>query len=43
MTILSARLIVGDILESLKLTPTLSASVDEALVELHTADAHTNL
>ncbi|MEL0608953.1 response regulator [Vibrio echinoideorum] len=34
----SARLIVGDILESLKLTPTLSASVDEALVELHTAD-----
>ncbi|MFA0016033.1 response regulator [Vibrio lentus] len=36
----SARLIVGDILESLKLTPTLSASVDEALVELHTADAN---
>ncbi|MEZ8878279.1 response regulator [Vibrio lentus] len=35
----SARLIVGDILESLKLTPTLSASVDEALMELHTADA----
>ncbi|WP_373947730.1 response regulator [Vibrio pomeroyi] len=36
----SARLIVGDILESLKLTPTLSASVDEALVELHTADVN---
>ncbi|MFA0705893.1 response regulator, partial [Vibrio sp. 10N.222.48.A3] len=35
----SARLIVGDILESLKLTPTLSSSVDEALIELHTADA----
>lgn len=35
----SARLIMGDILESLKLTPTLSSSVDDALVELHTADA----
>ncbi|WP_299692613.1 response regulator [uncultured Vibrio sp.] len=35
----SARLIVGDILESLKLAPTLSSSVDEALVELHTANA----
>lgn len=35
----SARLIMGDILESLKLTPTLSSSVDEALAELHTADA----
>lgn len=34
----SARLIVGDILESLKLTPTLCASVDEAIVELHSAD-----
>lgn len=34
----SARLIVGDILESLKLTPTLCASVDEATVELHSAD-----
>lgn len=35
----SARLIVGDILESLKFTPTLSASVDEALSELSNAES----
>ncbi|MBW3696936.1 response regulator [Vibrio sp. T187] len=34
----SARLIVGDLLESLHFTPTLTASVDEALAELHQAE-----
>ena len=35
----SARLIVGDILESLKFTPSLAASVDEALSELSNAES----
>ena len=34
----SARLIVGELLESLRFTPVLTASVDEALVELQDAE-----